>query len=156
MSITFSEAMDRRGAWYDINCAGTGQHSSATVASSNGFKTFAITPNLSSFQFGELCTVTIFKDQVRDQDLDDTTAGTDTLPDNCWSFQVVAAGAPAPYPPSVHLDMGNPSSAIADLLQANNYLMEKPGFSLSYNRDLLPQTGLAGTSIHRGSAHFPL
>jgi hypothetical protein len=31
--------------------------------------------------------------------------------------------------PSVHLTMGNPSNAIADLQQANNYLMEKPSFS---------------------------
>src|SRR6185503_13031432 len=37
--------------------------------------------------------------------------------------------------PSVHLTMGNPSSAVVDLQQANNYLMEKPSFSLSYNKD---------------------
>ncbi|HET9478033.1 MAG TPA: DNA/RNA non-specific endonuclease, partial [Pyrinomonadaceae bacterium] len=48
---------------------------------------------------------------------------------------VVAAGAPAPHPPSVHLTFGNPSNAVADLLQPNNYLMEKPSFALSYNRD---------------------
>ena len=45
------------------------------------------------------------------------------------------AGAPAPHPPSVHLAFGNPSNAVADLLQPNNYLMEKPSFTLSYNRD---------------------
>ncbi|MCA1602909.1 MAG: DNA/RNA non-specific endonuclease, partial [Acidobacteria bacterium] len=31
--------------------------------------------------------------------------------------------------------MGNPNGATADLGQPNNYLMEKPEFSLSYNRD---------------------
>jgi hypothetical protein len=31
--------------------------------------------------------------------------------------------------------MGNPSNAQADVLQFNNYLMEKPAYSLSYNRD---------------------
>jgi endonuclease G len=35
----------------------------------------------------------------------------------------------------VHLAFGNPSDAVADLLQPNNYLMEKPSFTLSYNRD---------------------
>src|SRR6266545_564530 len=33
------------------------------------------------------------------------------------------------------LTMGNPSNAVADLLQPNNYLMEKPTYALSYNRD---------------------
>lgn len=135
MSITFSEATDVVGSWYDITCTATGQHNSATVASSNGFKTYAITPNV-SFQFSESCTVTIYKDQVHDQDLDDSTAGTDTIPENyVFSFLVVAPGDPAPYGPEVHLDMGNPSNAVADLLQPNNYLMQKPGFSVSYNRD---------------------
>ena len=32
--------------------------------------------------------------------------------------------------------MGNPSGAIASIGQPNNYLMEKPEFALSYNRDL--------------------
>jgi len=135
MSITFSEAMDVADGWYDITCAATGQHNSATIASSNSSKTYAITPN-TSFQFGEQCTVTIFKDQVHDQDLDDSTPGTDTLPENyIWSFTVVLAGDPAPYPPSVHLTMGNPSNAVADLLTPNNYLMEKPTYATSYNRD---------------------
>jgi endonuclease G len=31
--------------------------------------------------------------------------------------------------------MGNPSNAVADGLNFNNYLMEKPSYSLSYNRD---------------------
>ncbi len=35
----------------------------------------------------------------------------------------------------MHLAFGNPSNAVADVEQFNNYLMEKPSFSLSYNRD---------------------
>ena len=42
----------------------------------------------------------------------------------------------AAVPADVHLTMGNPSGAVADRGQPNNYLMEKPEFTLSYNRDL--------------------
>ena len=94
-----------------------------------------ITPNV-NFVAGEQCTVTIFKDQVNDQDLDDVGPNTDTLPANyVWSFTVSSGTAP-PYPPDVHLTMGNPSGAIASIAQPNNYLMEKPEYTLSYTRDL--------------------
>ena len=69
----------------------------------------------------------------RDQDLDDSGPNTDTLPANySWSF-TVATGTEPPYPASVHIAMGNPSAAGSD---SSNYLMEKPEFVLSYNRDL--------------------
>lgn len=135
VTVDFSEPVDVAGNWFDITCTNSGQHNSATVAMYNGSKGFHITPN-SGFQFGEQCTVTVLHGSVSDQDLDDSLAGTDTLfADHSWSFTVVAAGAPAPHPPSVHLTLGNPSNAVADLQQFNNYLMEKPSFSLSYNRD---------------------
>ena len=135
VAVNFSEPVDVTGNWYDITCTSTGQHNSATVASSNNFKAYAITPN-TNFHFGEQCTVRIVKDGIHDQDLDDGNPNTDTLfEDYVWTFTVVGAGAPAPYPPSVHLTMGNPSNAVADLLQPNNYLMEKPTYTLSYNRD---------------------
>jgi endonuclease G len=135
VTVDFSEPVDVTGNWFDITCANTGQHNSATVASYNSSKGFHITPN-TSFQFGEQCTVTIFHANVHDQDLDDGSPNTDTLfADHVWTFTVVAAGAPAPHPPSVHLAFGNPSNAVADLQQGNNYLMEKPSFSLSYNKD---------------------
>src|ERR1700704_376274 len=40
-----------------------------------------------------------------------------------------------PPPPSEHLTMGNPSNAVADVAVPYNYLMEKPQYSMSYNRD---------------------
>ena len=135
LTVNFSEPVDVTGNWFNITCTSTGQHNSATVASSNNFKAYAITPN-TIFQFGEQCTVTIVKDGIHDRDLDDSNPNTDTLfEDYNWTFTVVGPGAPAPYPPSVHLTMGNPSNAVADLLQPNNYLMEKPTYTLSYNRD---------------------
>ncbi|HET6852330.1 MAG TPA: DNA/RNA non-specific endonuclease, partial [Pyrinomonadaceae bacterium] len=135
VTVDFSEPVDVVGNWFDITCTNSGQHNSATVASYNGAKGYHITPN-TGFQFGEQCTVTIVHGNVHDQDLDDSSPDTDTLfADHVWTFTVVAAGAPAPQPPSVHLTMGNPSNAVVDLEQANNYLMEKPSFALSYNRD---------------------
>jgi endonuclease G len=131
IAVTFTEPVDVVGTWYDIACANSGQHNSATVAV-NG-QTHFVTPN-GNFQAGEQCTVTIFKDQIHDQDLDDFGPNTDTLPANyVWSFTVADGTAP-PYPSSVHLTMGNPSGA--DSGDPNNYLMEKPEFALSYNRDL--------------------
>ena len=135
VTVDFSEPVDVIGNWFDITCANTGQHNSATVASYNSSKGFHITPN-TRFQFGEQCTVTIFHANVHDQDLDDSAPNSDTLfADHSWTFTVVAAGAPAPHAPSVHLAFGNPTNAVADLQQGNNYLMEKPSFSLSYNKD---------------------
>ena len=135
ITVDFGEAVDVTGSWFDINCTSSGSHNSATVASYNSSKGYHITPN-TAFQFGEQCTVTIAQTGVHDQDLDDSAANTDTLfADYAWTFTVVGAGAPAPHPATVHLAFGNPSNAVVDLLQPNNYLMEKPSFTLSYNRD---------------------
>lgn len=48
-----------------------------------------------------------------------------------------ATPTPTPPPPSSseHLTMGNPSNAITDVAQPNNYLMDKPQYALSYSRD---------------------
>jgi endonuclease G len=42
---------------------------------------------------------------------------------------------PTPTPTSEHLTMGNPSNAVTNVNQPNNYLMEKPQYSMSYSRD---------------------
>jgi endonuclease G, mitochondrial len=43
---------------------------------------------------------------------------------------------PTPTPSaSEHLTMGNPSNAVTDVAQPNNYLMDKPQYALSYSRD---------------------
>ena len=130
--ITFTEPVDVTGAWFDITCAGSGQHNSATTAIDG--QDHYITPNV-NFTAGEQCTVTLFKDQVTDRDLDDAGPNTNTLPANyVWSF-TVSTGTEPPFPPAVHLTMGNPSGAVSSLGQPNNYLMQKPEFALSYSRD---------------------
>jgi DNA/RNA endonuclease G (NUC1) len=132
ITINFTEPVDVVGNWFNINCATTGNHNDATFAGSG--KTYIIIPNV-NFLAGEQCTVTILKDQVHDQDTDDSEPNTDTLAQDYVATFTVSTGTAPPYPPSVHLTFGNPSGAVADLNQFNNYLMEKPEFALSYNRD---------------------
>jgi DNA/RNA endonuclease G (NUC1) len=131
--ITFSEPVDVAGSFYDINCNTTGNHFSATFAGS-GTRTITIIPNV-NFAAGETCTAILFKDFIHDSDTDDSGVDTDTPTSNyTWSFTTSSGTAP-PYAPSVHLTMGNPSGAVADINVPNNYLMEKPEIAVSYNRD---------------------
>jgi DNA/RNA endonuclease G (NUC1) len=134
ITVNFSEAVNLDAGWYSISCATTGSHNDATTANTADHMTFTATPNV-SFAAGEQCTATVFRDHVHDVDTDDSGANDDNLPsDKTWSF-TVSTGAPAPYSPDVHLTMGNPSNAQTDLLLPNNYLMMKPTYAISYNRD---------------------
>lgn len=132
VSVTFTEAVSLDEGWFNISCASTGLHNEATIA--GGPNTWIITPNV-NFLAGEQCSVTIARALVHDQDFDDSAANTDTLASNYTFSFTVSTGTPPPYSPDVHLTMGNPSNATADLLVPDNYLMEKPEFTLSYNRD---------------------
>ncbi|HYI11426.1 MAG TPA: DNA/RNA non-specific endonuclease [Thermoanaerobaculia bacterium] len=133
LTITFTEPVTVDAGWYTINCATTGAHNDATIAV-GGPNAWIITPNV-TFLAGELCTATIVKDFVHDVDLDDSGVNADS-PGNNYTFSFsIATGAAPSYPADVHLTFGNPSGATADLFNPNNYLMEKPEFALSYNRD---------------------
>ena len=132
ITLNFTEPVNVVGSFFNINCASTGLHNDATVAGAD--KVYVITPNV-NFLAGEQCTVTIFKDQIHDQDTDDSGPNDDTLIADFVATFTVATGTAPPYPPSVHLAFGNPNGATADINQPNNYLMEKPEFTLSYNRD---------------------
>jgi DNA/RNA endonuclease G (NUC1) len=132
ITINFTEPVDVVGNWYNLSCATTGLHNDATIAGSG--KVYVITPNV-NFLAAEQCTFTIFKDQIHDSDTDDSGANTDTLTQDYVATFTVATGSAPPYPPSVHTTFGNPSNAVADPNQPNNYLMEKPEFTVSYNRD---------------------
>jgi endonuclease G, mitochondrial len=133
-TIVFSEAVTVDPNWFSISCT-SGLHNDVTMASANGGKTWELTPN-QNFTPGEQCTVTITKEAIHDVDTDDSAPNTDTLPANyVWSFTVATMAQPAPYAPEVHLAMGNPSNAAPDILEPDNYLMQKPGIALSYNRD---------------------
>jgi DNA/RNA endonuclease G (NUC1) len=132
IQVTFTEPVDVDAGWFDLTCASSGTHVSATFAVSFGGRDHYITPN-DTFTPGELCTVTLVRDRIHDVDLDDAGPNTDSPPaDYAWSF-VVAAGTEPPYPATVNVALGNPSAAGSD---PANYLMEKPEFTLAYNRDL--------------------
>ncbi|HEX6085767.1 MAG TPA: DNA/RNA non-specific endonuclease [Thermoanaerobaculia bacterium] len=132
LTVTFTESVDVSGAWFGITCASSGLHDDATIAGSG--RTWIVTPN-ANFIAGETCTATLYASFVRDTDLDDSAANSDTLTANySWSFRIATGAAPA-YSTDVHLTMGNPSDAVADVNAPDNFLMEKPELTLSYNRD---------------------
>jgi DNA/RNA endonuclease G (NUC1) len=131
ITVTFTETVDVADGWYTINCASTGNHDSATIASNQN--AWIITPN-ANFLAGEQCTVTVFRQFVHDTDLDDSAPNTDTLASNVVFTFTVATGAAPAYPADVHLMFGNPTDAEADLLTPNDYLMVKAELALSYNR----------------------
>ena len=59
---------------------------------------------------------------------------------NIDNVQIGDFSSPTPTPtptpiPSEHLTMGNPSNAVTDVSQPNNYLMDKPQYTMSYSRD---------------------
>lgn len=131
VAVFFSEPVEVTGTWYAINCVNTGPH---TAVVSAGPRNWVLTPDV-NFQPGEQCTIQIFAANVRDVDTDDSEPNTDFMQADYSANFTVAAAAPAPYDSSVHLTFGNPSGAITDINQPNNYLLEKPELSLSYNRD---------------------
>jgi len=134
VTVGFSEPVNVDSSWFVITCVNGAQHNDATVAVSSNFKSYVITPN-TNFVPGEQCSVKINKDAVHDRDTDDAAPNTDTLAADYFFSFTVATGAAPPYPKSVHLTMGNPTSAFANTGEPNNFLMEKDAFALSYNRD---------------------
>ncbi len=70
ITITFSEAVNVTGDWFQISCANTGVRNVADTSVTGGPTTFTINPT-TDFDATELCTVTVFAAQVSDQDLID-------------------------------------------------------------------------------------
>ncbi len=130
VAVFFSEDVVVNGTWYDLTCANTGNHTAVIYA---GPKNWIVTPDV-NFEPGEQCTFTVFATQVNDADLDDGQPNTDFMQANFVAMFTVATGAPSPYDSSVHLTMGNPSGAVNDIGQPNNYLLSKPDLALSYNQ----------------------
>ena len=70
ITITFSEAVNVTGDWFQIVCADSGTRNVADTNVTGGPTTFTINPN-TDFDPTELCTVTVFAAQVADQDVID-------------------------------------------------------------------------------------
>jgi DNA/RNA endonuclease G (NUC1) len=133
ITVTFTEPVDIADGWFSISCVTTGSHNSATVVP-GGANGWIIIPNV-NFQPGEQCSITVNKEFVHDSDLDDSLPNTDQLTSSYTATFTVATGAAPAYPADVHLTFGNPSGAATDTSMPNNYLMIKPEYSLSYNKD---------------------
>ncbi|HEX9922357.1 MAG TPA: ExeM/NucH family extracellular endonuclease [Anaerolineae bacterium] len=85
IDITFSEAINVGGSWFDITCGSSGTH---TANSSGGPTTFTLDPD-TDFANSETCTVTVLAAEVTDQDSDDPP---DNLAaDYVFSFDTVGA-----------------------------------------------------------------
>jgi uncharacterized protein len=84
VEITFSEAVDATGSWFEILCA-SGVH---TAVVSGGPTVFTLDPDV-NFDNGEACTVTVFAAQVSDQDANDPPDTMDA--DFVSSFNTVGA-----------------------------------------------------------------
>ena len=70
VTITFSEAVNVTGNWFQIVCGTSGTRNVADTAVTGGPTTFTINPN-TDFVASETCTVTVFAAQVADQDAND-------------------------------------------------------------------------------------
>ena len=90
LTITFSEPVNVTGEWFTINCNPSGTH---TAAVSGGPTTFTLNPDV-NFTTGDICTVSINKDLVTDQDTNDPP---DTLEANqSWKFFTTGACSTIP------------------------------------------------------------
>ena len=93
LTVTFDEPVDVSGGWFDISCATSQGH---TAAISGGPLTFTLDPD-TDFAFGEGCTLTVYAQNVTDQDTDDPPNL--MAADYLATFQTVAA--PPDQAPSV-------------------------------------------------------
>jgi hypothetical protein len=85
LSVTFDEPVDVSGGWFDITCATSQGH---TAAVSGGPLTFTLDPD-TDFAYGESCTLTVYSQNVTDQDADDPPNL--MVADYVATFQTVAA-----------------------------------------------------------------
>ncbi|MDX6386121.1 MAG: endonuclease mitochondrial [Blastocatellia bacterium] len=116
--------------WYSTNSGSTWTQTGSTVTtSSTSLQTASFTLNKS----------VAIRFEIRK-----VSGGANRL--NVDNIQIGDYAAPTPTPtptpnpsptpvPGEHLTMGNPSNAVTDLNQPNNYLMQKPQYALSYSRD---------------------
>ncbi len=67
ITVTFSEPVNVSGAWFDLTCGTSGNH---TAAVSGGPTSFTLNPD-TDFALNEVCTLTVNAAQVTDQDSSD-------------------------------------------------------------------------------------
>ncbi len=85
IQITFSELVTVTGTWFDITCTISGAH---TAVVTDVDPLYTLTPD-SVFANSETCTVTVYADQVTDDDTDDPPDAMEA--DYLFTFSTVAA-----------------------------------------------------------------
>ncbi len=88
ITITFSEAVDVTGDWFQISCTTSGLRNVADTVVTGGPTTFTINPN-ADFVASETCTVTVFAAQISDQDTNDPPDNMNA--DHMFSFATLDA-----------------------------------------------------------------
>ncbi|MCB8922543.1 MAG: ExeM/NucH family extracellular endonuclease [Ardenticatenaceae bacterium] len=111
LSITFSEAVNVAGDWFQIACASSGTRMVADTAVSGGPTAFTINPN-ADFAEGETCTVTVYAAQVTDQDSDDPPDN--MAADYIWNFTTFTASACAAADTPIHTIQGSGAASPED------------------------------------------
>ena len=97
LTVTFSEAVNVSGNWFQIVCATSGTRNVADTVVTGGPTTFTIDPT-TDFAAGESCTATVLAAQVADQDANDPP---DTMAANdVFSFTIDAAASVASTTPA--------------------------------------------------------
>ena len=114
LTITFNEAVKVASSWFEISCSASGDHSAAV---GGGPITFILNP-VKNFAPSESCTVTLFKDQVRERDGRQQTMAEDYQ----WTFHT---GLPAfgkcgePHTPISAVqgdDMSSPAAGVRGMI----------------------------------------
>jgi endonuclease G len=116
--------------WYSTNSGSTWTQTGSTVTtSSTSLQTASFTLNQSVAIRFEIRKVSGGANRLN---VDNIQIGDFTAP----TPTPTPTPNPSPTPvPGEHLTMGNPSNAVTDVNQPNNYLMQKPQYALSYSRD---------------------
>ena len=125
ISLTFSEAVDVSGTWFDITCTTSGLH---TAGVSGGPVAFTLNPD-TDFASAESCTVTIFAAQVTDQDTDDPPDNMES--DHSFGFSTTGGGAPALVINEVDYDQpGTDNAEFIELRNNEGTSVNLDGFTL--------------------------
>ncbi len=122
--------------WKSTNSGSTWTKVGSTVTtSSTTLSTASFTVNSSAAIRFEIRKITGGTNRINIDNVV-ATAYSSSTPTPTPTPTVTPTVTPTPPPSSsVHLTMGNPSNAVTDTAYPTNYLMEKPQYVLSYNRD---------------------
>jgi uncharacterized repeat protein (TIGR01451 family) len=112
ISITFSENVNVGSSWFEISCATSGVREVTDTSVSGGPLTFTIDPN-TDFAASEVCTVTVFSNQVSDQDAIDPP---DQMESNA-GFSFTVATPPPPVAENIVINELDSDTPGADTLE---------------------------------------